>query len=599
MNQIGGVAVATVKDKVAVSAGLLTHASAAQLFGGWVAEHFLVVQVTISNQSRDQQFVLHDIFLDYSNWKLSGIWTNQNSVSGSDSGFERPLQDFQKGNQPGQVASIGALEMQDSLKQNSVFSKRNFFVNGLVLIGTTAGGFAFLGPTGFTQAVAGYSGSFLPALQKFWPDRRIDQQSNLLKYGFQDKMVIAKEDPGKTYAFFPIERVLTKGLAKIYRENPALFLNLAELYLDPNAGSIKEYKYLRYELDSMILQFIPAGSLACQASAAGCVRQGELAARIFSDLFSPCYYGPKTTDNPLGEEDCTLSASSIQPSTKLLEPGLREIRAVKDIVQGLSLNKVQVVVSGIMTVDVDLIPAVLTKIDFDDAGAGQKPIWEDPSTKHAGVIHGNYLTNGRPTISGIKVPSEPNGKLGDYIDPTSMAAVSDNSTDSELHFVVQFKKAIPNNATLTFQVAKSSNKSTNAQGTANTQVTTTSMGLDYPVSYTPSTPVIDKVVFDSPADLLKKGDVKGHLQGSNLDSATVTIKSVTKADGTSAKPETYFTDPSPAISTTSNSKQIDFTLSVKDGGLPGGATMVFEVTRKSADGSSHTAEAKSDPVPAK
>ena len=191
MNAIG--AISTVKDNIVVSAGLLTQQSATQLFGGWVAEHFLVVQVTVGNQSREQQFVLHDIFLDYSNWKLSGIYGTQATPTSDDS---HPLQDYQSGTQQGQISSIGALEIQEALKQNSVFSKRNFFVNGLVLIGASAGGFTFLGPEGFTQGVAGYSSAFLPALQKFWPDRRIDQQSNVLKYGFQDKMVIAKEDPG-------------------------------------------------------------------------------------------------------------------------------------------------------------------------------------------------------------------------------------------------------------------------------------------------------------------------------------------------------------------------------------------------------------------
>lgn len=149
-NPIGGVS--TVKEKIIVEAGLLTPASASQLFGGWVAEHFLVVQVTVGNQSRDQQFVLHDIFLDYSNWKLSGIYGDAASDPLKST---RPLPDYQSPTRRGQISSIGALEMQDALKQNSVFSRRNFIVNGLVLIGTSAGGFAFLGPSGFTQGVIG------------------------------------------------------------------------------------------------------------------------------------------------------------------------------------------------------------------------------------------------------------------------------------------------------------------------------------------------------------------------------------------------------------------------------------------------------------
>jgi hypothetical protein len=597
-NQIG--ASSTVKDNLVVEAGLLTQASATQLFGGWIAEHFLVVQVTIGNQSREQQFVLQDIFLDYSNWKLSGIYGTPDAISLEDS---RQLPSFQSGTKRGQISSIGALEMQEALKQNSVFSKRNFFVNGLVLIGTTAGGFTFLGPPGFTQGVAVYGSSFIPALQKFWPDRRIDQQSNVLKYGFQDKMVIAKEDPGKTYAFFPIERMLTRGLTQVYRSDPALFLNVSELYLDPNVWKNSHFRDLRDVINRLIFSQFAPGSFKCETKAAegkkgsDCLDSSEFKAKVLADLFSPCYTGKET--------GCQVATTT---SDNTIGPELREIRNVKDFVAGLSLNTVRVVVSGIMTVDVDMVPAVLTKIAFDDPGSGQKPIWEDTTSKHAGVIYGKYLANGNPVISGIKVPSDPSGTPADYFNMASLASLPDKSTDTELHFTVQFNKIVPPGATLTFQVAKSSSTSVNNAGIANTQETTTSMGLDYSVSYTPSatTPAvidtaktaISDIVFDSPADLLKAGQIEGHLVGSNLDGETIGIKTLTLSDGTAANLKTYLADDSPVNTAGSNSNTLNFTLSLKTG-LPPGAKIVLDVTGKSADGSTQTVEAKPYDVPSK
>jgi hypothetical protein len=116
---------------------------------------------------------------------------------------------------------------------------------------------------------------------------------------------------------------------------------------------------------------------------------------------------------------------------------------VEDFVAGLNLNTVRVVVSGIMTVNVDMVPAVLTKIAFYGPGSGQKPIWEDTASEHDGVIYGKYLANGNPVTSGIKVPSAPSGTPADYFNMNSLASVPDKSTDTELHFTVQFKKIVP------------------------------------------------------------------------------------------------------------------------------------------------------------
>jgi len=612
--QIG--AVATVKDNIVVTAGLLTQPSATQLFGGWTAEHFLVVQVTIGNQSRDQQFVLHDIFLDYSNWKLSGIYqfpsnngqctdTPQGTSSCLDS---RPLQVYQSGTQPGQISSIGGLEVQEALKQNSVFSKRNFVVNGLVFLGASAGGFVFLGPLGFTQGVAGFSSSFVPALQKFWPDRRIDQQSNLLKYGFQDKMVIAKEDPGKTYAFFPIERMLSKGLIDVYRQDPAIFLNMAALYFDPPltkewyapstyTKSNAQLDYLRELVDQLLYEQIKAANGAWSGqrphncskrhldpknrSDSACI---NFNARILSDLLSSCYWGTKSTENPNGEDNCMLAPSrsatpqstspsapqSTPPATTesapLPPPTVEEIRAVKDAISGLSLNKIRVVVNGIMTVDVDLIPGMLTKITFEDDDPS-KSVWEDTSSEHSGVIEGKYLTNGTPEITAIKSKDGTTitGAVKNYI--SSITADPDSSTDTELHFKFKLSKPIPTGSILTFRVNKSSGKSVNNSGVANTQETTSSMTLDYSVVYQPAA----TIKFDS-GDLTTVGPVKGHLEGSNLDGKTIAIKLFT-INRTAATLTDYISEGPTLVATGSGDTQVNFTLTVK--AIPAGATIMF------------------------
>ena len=451
-------AVATVKESIVVEAGLLTPESAKHLFGGWVADHFAVVQVTIGNHSRDQQFILQDIYFDYSDWALSGVYSN---CTGDDGCGASTLQDYQAGTKAGQISSIGALEVHDSLKSASTFSRRNFVVNGLVMIGAAAGGFTILGPTVFGQALTGFTSDGIPALQKFWPDRSIDQQSNLLKYGYQDKLVIAKEDPGKTYAFFPISRFLTSGLAKLYKEEPAVFFNVAELYIDPTvAESSKkksDLKALKSTIDKLINQTVGKT-----------LTDGD----VMVDLLSPC---TGTNSN-----DCGLTGTEDEKAQKA-----REIQIVKRLLAKASLNCTRVVVNGIMTVDVDTIPATLTKISFDDESKGEA-LFSDSKDKATGVIEGKYLSNGTPKITAVSVPDDKTAKVDDYIVKDSVAAVAAGSTDSELHFTLQFTdKPLPTGSKLTFQVVKSSSKSVNNDSTgANTTETTNSMTLDYTVSYT-------------------------------------------------------------------------------------------------------------------
>jgi hypothetical protein len=523
-------AAATVNASITVEAGLLPRDSAQQLFGGWVADHFAVVQVAIGNHSRDQQFVLQDIFFDYSHWALSGLYTQETPNTP-----QRTFQEYQQATKPGEISSIGALEVHDGFKSASLFSPRNTWVNGLVLVGTAAGGFAFLGPTGFTQAITGYNSTLIPGLRAFWPDRTIDQQTNVLKYGFQDKMLIAKEDPGKTYAFFPIGRFLTGGLADLYRKDPAIFFNPAELFLDPTLENCTKSSWH----GSHCKQLLSIKTLLMDLihSAPGGADLTDSA--ILAILTSPCHLPDPTSDDKTTGKGCPLDVSKEKDKAALMT-----MLGVKNLMAGASLNSVRIVVSGIMTVDVETIPAMITGVSFDKQSEGAS-FWSDTKDKQTGVISGKYLANGKPIITAIKLPetstdksnpttnptsgtkdkapaatpsrkgtrksnagvglqpangnvaeastaapadvSAQNGtpNIQDYIVDNSLVVVANGSTDSQLHFSVQFKQQIPAGATLTFQVVKASSKSVNSgDGGANISETTSSMTYDYSVGYT-------------------------------------------------------------------------------------------------------------------
>jgi hypothetical protein len=129
---------------------------------------------------------------------------------------------YTRSSEAGQVAIVGALDVQDQLTEASVFSRRNLIVNGLVLVGTVAGGYAFIGSTAWTQGIGAYNSAFIPGLQKFWPDRRIDQEKNVLSFGYRtdQSTAIAKDDHGSYYAFFPLAVFLMPNLKALFLSNP-------------------------------------------------------------------------------------------------------------------------------------------------------------------------------------------------------------------------------------------------------------------------------------------------------------------------------------------------------------------------------------------
>ena len=263
-------ATSTVNSCITVEAVLLPRKPAATMFGGYVADSYAVVKTTLSNRCPDQQFILHDIYFDYREWALSGVYADLNqsptqcgtpgkkteatpsggaqgatpsgqpgpadsSVSTEGSIADTPTQantapcslsdTNTTGSRAGQVATVGALDIQDQLTEDSVFSRRNLVVNGLTLVGAVAGGYAFVGSMAAAQGIGAFNSVFIPGLSKFWPDRSLDQEKFLLSLGYRTDQTtaIAKQGHGSYYVFFPLSTFLTPDLKKLFLERPGSF----------------------------------------------------------------------------------------------------------------------------------------------------------------------------------------------------------------------------------------------------------------------------------------------------------------------------------------------------------------------------------------
>src|SRR5258706_206873 len=71
------------------------------MFGRAVADTHAVIQITISNRSHEQALILHGVFIDYSQWLLSGCGRNLKA----DIAELSSLDDHQVGTKPCQVSS--------------------------------------------------------------------------------------------------------------------------------------------------------------------------------------------------------------------------------------------------------------------------------------------------------------------------------------------------------------------------------------------------------------------------------------------------------------------------------------------------------------
>lgn len=631
-------ATATVADCISVEAVLLPKKPTAMLFSGYVSDNFAVVKTTISNHCSNQQFILHNIFFDYSDWALSGVYfipkpctasstqpsaelsqsatrstsnkpdTTQNlaspspstptPASGNSPSPQSPCDTGVKSNSPGQVATVGALDVQEEVTQDSVFSKRNLVVNGLTLIGQVAGGYAFVGSTAAAQGIGAFNSAFVPNLAKFWPDRRLDQEKFLLALGYRTDQttVVAKQDHGSYYAFFPISTFLTPSLKKLFLDEPAVFLNPAEAAFDSighQSRKTEESAGIRNLLLDMAQKIEPGVDWITLLT--------HLSAQCEQDKCPVCNSDPTCAEHILAE---------------------------KTLFSKASLNSARIVVRGVMTIEVNSIPPTIDEVKFDNEqegaslwkvssvpaasvsapadGAKQTATNQPQTTKgqqggstapatsngttsdsigvRTGVITGKFLSGGTPTIVAISVPGVENATQSDYIASGTLKAVPDHSSDSSLPFTLTLGKTqMPSGTKLTFQVSRTSPNvdSSSAQSPAGTSTTLTSNKYVYTVNYESSssiTPTISGISVQTSGTgtgWQTVGKLSGTVKGTNLTGGTVSVSSL-EVNGTASAVADYLTRIA-EVPKTSSATALDFQLTVVKA-LPAGSKISFVVS---------------------
>jgi hypothetical protein len=368
-----------VQDNVSLEAVLLPARVCQEVFGKEISRNYAAVEVTISNRNHDAAMIVHSIFIDYSDWALSGLSTGTATSSKAN-----VLQPWQTGATKSQISSVEYRVARGQLLDRQPWTARNIVMRALVAAGSIGTAYTFATTNqDVIRGAAAFAGTVVPAAQALWPDGTIGQMNRISDVGFQVNKVIAKDSSDIVVAFFPIDRFLTPGLKKLFLKSPALFFAPGAMALDPEA---------RKALEPLVKEL--AGDEA---------KSKALLASLPTDY---------------------INGQSGNPMVQFLD--------------NLSLNNVRVVVGGILTVDVNTVPATITSISMDGGNDSADLL---KAGDHLGVIKGSYLSGATPVVTAAD---------GTQV---TVSAVAAESTSSQL----RFKMTVPDGfkaQTLNFKAVK-------------------------------------------------------------------------------------------------------------------------------------------------
>lgn len=180
---------------ITVEAVLLPAPVSRALFGKAIARQYAVIELTISNKSHDAALIVNSVFIDYSEWLMSG-----SAKALAAAGLPGTFQSAAAANE---VASVEYRIVRGEALDAQAWTARNWAMRLLQFFGVVATGsdFAFA-EVGILKSIGAYTGQVVPAAQVLWPDGTIGQLDRISDFGFQTNKVIAKEASDIVVAFF-------------------------------------------------------------------------------------------------------------------------------------------------------------------------------------------------------------------------------------------------------------------------------------------------------------------------------------------------------------------------------------------------------------
>lgn len=493
---------------VSVQAVLIPAADARRIFGKEIGDRYAVVEVNVGNKSPDAALVVHNIFIDYSLWPLSGTRPEAGGLADAADTMTGRFSAYQTKSSANHIASEEYRVVRGQFLNARTWKTRNKFLRLATLAGNIAAAYSFsIGELGFNKGISAFNGVVVPGMNTAWPDTSLEQLNLINDLGFRTGQRVPKESAEVIVCFFPIERFLTPGLSKLFLKSPALFFAPLQLLVDrkiekdvrqvlgddlglsreevnarPKSGedvltALRRQLpcYLRVMKHPIDIKRDPhnAGILGqiYQAGTERCLKEFGLKETI--------EYEKDTKGNIVIKDGAAVIKRRIVDLDKNVPDAAEKVRGFMalDYLAAVSLNNVGVTVDGTMSVDTSTLAANIDNLQFDTvAGCGgpdTQCFWADPTADggvRTGTILGAYLTGGSVTVT------------EDALGLTEFKTL-DGATDQRLRFSFKLTKAVDSNTPLHFKVIK-------PQGDEEESLNSEEFG--YTISYPTGPPRIDK-----------------------------------------------------------------------------------------------------------
>ena len=223
----------TVADNVTVEAVLLPYSVSQHVFGKEVAKNYAAIELTISNHSQLASLIVESVFVDYSQWALSG-WAFLKNSSVSGAGGNDKKSTYSAHAEPTQIASAEYRTVRGNLMDTQPWTKRNVTMRALEAAGAIATAYAFsINEQGIIRGIAAFNGQVIPAAKALWPDGTQEQLNRISDLAFKVNKVIPKNSSDIVVGFFPIDTLLTPGFKKLFLKSPSLLYTPYAVLFDP------------------------------------------------------------------------------------------------------------------------------------------------------------------------------------------------------------------------------------------------------------------------------------------------------------------------------------------------------------------------------
>jgi hypothetical protein len=422
-----------VNGNVNAQAVLIPRSDAKRIFGSEIANHYAVIEVNVGNKSPNAALIIHGVFIDYSDWPLSG-------ASRRDLGIRNDPD--QASSFPNQVASEEYRVVRGQLLDAQTDTFRNTFLRWLTLAGNLAGAFTFsINEQGIIKGIAAATGVGVPGLATAWPDKTIEQLNRVSDFGFRANKVIPKQASDVIVCFFPIDRFLTPGFRKLFLKSPALFFAPLQMLVD---------KSVEKDVKGIVTPLLAGENMTVDQLRAELPDFMAVAHPKPDDPAYPVSLDHFGLEKVPGSTDGRLRVK-VDSSGKPISTAVTAFRKfmILQFLGSVSLNRVTVTVDGVMSVDVNTIAARIDEIDMDkvaECGDDAQCFWTNVSAGggvRTGVIRGAYVKGGKVALAEQEA-------LG----ISDLKKIDDGSTDDELHFSFKLGKRIKNQTKLHFTVIK-------------------------------------------------------------------------------------------------------------------------------------------------